>query len=157
MIDCICIACVWVRRLGLVRTAEQDGTTSSCPTYTCAQHSWQAMQRTNMCRGNATQRFPDQRPAQSMHHGRWCVRLLLSLLWRARDGRSDELTGRWTKTNSTKFCHCRKKLDQWQLFKAITKPVLLLLFPFCWSQKKKEQLKIVLGCCEHGSEMRSPD
>ena len=27
MIDCICSACVWVRRLGLVHTAEQDGTT----------------------------------------------------------------------------------------------------------------------------------
>ena len=144
MIDCICIACVWVRRLGLVHTAEQDGTTSSCPTYTCAQHSWQAMQRTNMCRGNATQRFPDQRPAQSMQHGRWCVRLLLSLLWRARDGRSDELTGRWTKTNSTKFCHAAKTWISGSCLR-LPKPVSLLLFHFRLSQQKKNNWILYLA------------
>ena len=61
MIDCICIACVWVRRLGLVHTAEQDGTTSSCPTYMCttAQLTSNATNIHVPC-PNATQRFPDQ-------------------------------------------------------------------------------------------------
>jgi len=39
--------------------------------------------------------------------------------------------------------------------------LLLSRFYYCCSLsaglKKKEQLKIILGCCEHGSEMRSPD